>query len=97
VADKSKRKPETQRPGSDASTEPKRDKEIRDVIRQEKGRRRPAQNTATREAQKWEAEAERLLRRGTEEEMTEAIRRAGIDPDSPAGRHALRVWRENQY
>ena len=76
---------------------PKKDKEIRDVMNAEKGRRRPAQDTAARRTRQWEAEAERLLKRGTEEEMIEAIRRAGIDPDSPAGRHALRVWRENQY
>lgn len=66
-------------------------------MKEQKGRRRPAQDTATREARQWEAEAERLLKRGTDEEMIEAIRRAGIDPDSPAGRRALQVWRENQY
>jgi len=83
--------------GDLVADKPKKDQQIRDVIKEEKGRRRPAQDTAAREAKQWEAEAERLLKRGTEEEMIEAIRRAGIDPDSPAGRHALRVWRENQY
>jgi hypothetical protein len=50
---------------------PKRDKEIRDVMKEEKGRRRPAQDNATRKSQQWEGEAERLLTRGTEEEMIE--------------------------
>jgi hypothetical protein len=102
VADKSKRNPdEAETPDSDAGSEDdkptKKEKEIREAMKEDRGRRAPAQQVAKRETRKWEAEAARLLKRGTEAEMIEAIRRAGIDPDSPAGRRVLRVWRENQY
>jgi hypothetical protein len=38
---------------------------------------------------------EALLDRGTEEDAKLVISRAGLAIDSPAGKHALKVWREN--
>jgi hypothetical protein len=71
--------------------------DIREVIQEEKSRLRPARKSAERENAKWIKEAEKLLKRGTEEDMIDAIRAAGMDPASPEGRRAVKVWRENRY
>jgi hypothetical protein len=73
------------------------DDDLKDIINAEKGRLKPAARLANREKQKRLRQMEKLLERGTEEDMTNALVDAGIDPESPEGRHALKVWRENQY
>ena len=75
----------------------KDDKDIRDVIQDEKSRLPRARKSAKQKEAKWLKEADRLLKRGTEEEMLAAIRDAGMEPASPEGQNALRVWRENRY
>jgi hypothetical protein len=38
-----------------------------------------------------------LLKRGTEEDVIDAIRDAGLELDSSAARHVLKTWRENRH
>ncbi len=73
------------------------EEDIREVIQEEKGRLRPARKSAERKNAKWIREAERLLTRGTEEDIIEALRAAGMEPASPEGQRVLKVWRENRY
>jgi hypothetical protein len=75
----------------------KKEKEIQKAMKKDKSRLRPARKAAQLENEEWREEADKLLKRGTEEDVIAAIRRAGMDPDSPEGRNVLRVWRENRY
>ena len=72
--------------------------DLREVrIEQEKSRLRPAQRAAQLRQARLLRQMEQLLKRGTEEDVIEAIKAVGMRPDSPEGQHVLRVWRENRY
>lgn len=71
--------------------------DIHDVVRQEKGRLRPARKAAERKHAERLRLVDGLLKRGTEEDVIEAIRDAGLELDSPAARHVLKIWRENRH
>jgi hypothetical protein len=75
----------------------KKDEEIRDVVRAEKGRLRPAQRQADRKHAERLRKVEELLKRGTEEDVIEMIRSADLAVDSPEAQRVLRIWRENRY
>jgi hypothetical protein len=75
----------------------KKEKEIQKVMKEDQSRLRPAGKASQLKSDEWREEADKLLKRGTEEDVIAAIRRAGMDPDSPEGRNVLRVWRENRY
>ena len=75
----------------------KRDDDVRDVVREEKGRLRPAQKAAERKHAERVRLVDELLKRGTEEDVIDAIRGAGLEPDSPEARYVLKIWRENRH
>ena len=72
------------------------DDDIREVIRGEKGRLRPAGKAAERKHTERVRLVDELLNRGTEEDVIELILSVGMEPASPEGQRALRIWRENQ-
>jgi hypothetical protein len=75
----------------------KKEDEIRDVVRSEKSRLRPAQKAAEKKHAERMRLVDELLKRGTEDDVLDAIREAGLDPESPEAKHVLRVWRQNRY
>jgi len=71
--------------------------DIRDVMQEELSRgRNPTRAEARREHAQTIRQAGRLLRIATEEEVVQAIRKAGIRAGSSEEQRALAVWRENR-
>ena len=70
--------------------------EIREVIREEKNRLRPAGDDANRRYTKRLRQMKRLLDRGTEEDLINAMRAAGISDGSPEALTILKIWMENR-
>jgi hypothetical protein len=74
----------------------KDESDIRDVMRDEKNRLRPAGAEAKREHTKRLRQARKLLERATEEEFVTAMRSAGLRDGSDEFANALRIWRANR-
>ena len=73
------------------------DKEhVREVIRAEKARLRPAGKAAERRHAERVRLVDELLRRGTEDDVAKVIQDAGLRPDSPQAQQVWRIWRENR-
>jgi hypothetical protein len=70
--------------------------DIRKVVQEEKGRLRPGGKAAERKHAERTRLVEEVLNRGTEEDIIELIRSAGMEPASPEGQRALRIWSENR-
>lgn len=70
--------------------------EIEDVIRQEKARLKPASADAARRRLKRLRQIEHLINRGTEQDVIDVMRSAGIRDGSPEALEVLKIWRENR-
>ena len=70
--------------------------DVSEVIKEEKSRLKPAGKAAERKHAKRARQCQNLLDRGTEEDVIALLRSAGLDPDSPEGQRALKIWRENR-
>ena len=70
--------------------------EIEDVIRQEKTRLKPASADAARRHRKLLRQIENLLHRGTEQDVIDVMRSAGIRDGSLEALKVLKIWRENR-
>jgi hypothetical protein len=70
--------------------------EIEDVIRQEKARLKPASAHANRQRLKRLRQIEHLINRGTEQDVIDVMRSAGIRDGSPEALEILKIWRKNR-
>ena len=71
-----------------------RQRDVRDVIREEKSRgRRPVDTDALRDYQEKLAKCRELLQYGNESDLRDAIRALGLEDGSPEFVEAIRIWR----
>jgi hypothetical protein len=75
-----------------------KEQQIADVMQQEtaRGRRGPASVAARKESARLKRVFSRYLERGTEEELTTALKELNPPLDHQRFREALRIWRENR-
>ena len=67
--------------------------DIKNVIKKEKSRLKPAKAEAEEAHLRRLRQMERLINRGTEKEVIDAMRSAGIPDGSPEALKVLKIWR----